>query len=82
MLPLQQQHQPAASLLPTLRQTQELLAASLPGQQLLKCEVLAALGRAHGVLGEAAFQRQAFAKGLELCKDGSAGGGGAPAAVK
>lgn len=47
---------------------QDMLAAPLPGQQLLKCEVLAALGDAHKLLGEADFQRRCYAKGLEVCK--------------
>jgi hypothetical protein len=47
---------------------QDLLVAQLPGQPLLKCEVLAQLGRAHKYLGETSFQRQCYLKGLELCK--------------
>jgi hypothetical protein len=42
--------------------------AQLPGQPLLKCEVLAQLARAHKYLGEPSFQRQCYLKGLELCK--------------
>ncbi|WIA32226.1 hypothetical protein OEZ86_003074 [Tetradesmus obliquus] len=49
-------------------QKADLLVAQLPGQPLLKCEVLAQLGRAHKYLGETPFQRQCYLKGLELCK--------------
>lgn len=44
----------------------------LPGQHLLKCEVLAALGAAHQLLGELEFQRRCYTKGLEQHKDPSA----------
>eukprot|EP00878_Enallax_costatus_P032574 GHUV01035809.1.p1 GENE.GHUV01035809.1~~GHUV01035809.1.p1 ORF type:complete len:211 (+),score=57.88 GHUV01035809.1:404-1036(+) len=50
-------------------QKAELLVSALPGQQLLHCELLAALGQAHRYLGETGFQRQSYLKGVELCKD-------------
>jgi hypothetical protein len=46
-----------------------MLVMPLPGQHLLKCEVLAALATAHQVLGEVEFQRRCYTKGLEQCKD-------------
>lgn len=46
----------------------------LPGQHLLKCEVLAALATTHQSLGETDFQRRCYSKGLEVCKDPSATG--------
>ncbi|KAF8071188.1 SCC4 [Scenedesmus sp. PABB004] len=58
-------------------QKAEMLVAGLPGQALLKCEVLAALGRAHKFLGETAFQRQCYAKGLQLCTAAAGGAAGA-----
>jgi hypothetical protein len=51
---------------------QEMLVMPLPGQHLLKCEVLAGLAAAHQVLGEVEFQRRCYNKGLELCKDKTA----------
>jgi hypothetical protein len=51
---------------------QELLVMPLPGQHLLKCEVLAGLAAAHQTLSEVDFQRRCYSKGLELCKDKSA----------
>ncbi len=54
---------------------QELLVSPLPREQLLKCEVLAQLGRSHKFLGETAFQRQCYLKGLELCKDSNSSSG-------
>lgn len=44
----------------------------LPGQHLLKCEVLNQLGSAHQLLGESDYQRRCYAKGLEVCKDTTA----------
>lgn len=44
----------------------------LPGQHLLKCEVLAGLAAAHQTLSEVDFERRCYSKGLELCKDKSA----------
>lgn len=44
----------------------------LPGQHLLKCEVLAGLATAHQTLGEVDFQRRCYTKGLDLCKDKAA----------
>lgn len=44
----------------------------LPGQHLLKCEVLAALAATHQSLGETDFQRRCYSKGLEVCKDPAA----------
>lgn len=52
----------------TLMHTQDMLVAQLPSQSLLKCEVLAQLGRAHKYLGETSFRRQCYLKGLDLCK--------------
>lgn len=51
---------------------QEMLVMPLPGQHLLKCEVLAGLAAAHQVLGEVDFQRRCYNKGLEQCKDKTA----------
>lgn len=44
----------------------------LPGQHLLKCEVLAALAETHQSLGETDFQRRCYSKGLEVCRDPAA----------
>ncbi|KAF6255054.1 cohesin loading factor [Scenedesmus sp. NREL 46B-D3] len=49
-------------------QKADMLVAQLPSQSLLKCEVLAQLGRAHKYLGETSFRRQCYLKGLDLCK--------------
>ncbi len=53
---------------------QEMLVMPLPGQHLLKCEVLAALAATHQSLGETDFQRRCYSKGLEVCKDKAAAG--------
>lgn len=57
-----------------LSELQEMLVMPLPGQHLLKCEVLAALATAHQSLGETDFQRRCYSKGLEVCKDPQAAG--------
>lgn len=51
---------------------QQMLVMKLPADYSLKCEVLSMLGRSHKHLGETAYQRQAYEKGLEVCAAGLA----------
>ncbi|GMH40010.1 hypothetical protein BSKO_07914 [Bryopsis sp. KO-2023] len=47
----------------------QLMVKDLPGGLLLKCRVANQLGICHSLLGENKHRKQAFLKGLELCKD-------------